>query len=72
VILCVGYLEPKEYRKIIRELYTKLDQKLPSKSEIDEMIESIDLNGDHKLDKEEFKEHTRSILHSMLNGTLGM
>ena len=66
-----GYIEFKEYRKIIAELYNKLGQKTPKKAEIDEMIEDLDRDGDHKLDSDEFKEHTRSVLYSMINGTLG-
>ena len=66
-----GYIEAKEFHKIINDLYKKLGQPLPKKSEISKMLGELDDNGDQRLDKSEFKEHTRDILQSMLDGTLG-
>lgn len=67
-----GYIEIKEFRKMIQDLYGRLGQKAPSKSEIHKMLGELDENGDQKLDKSEFKEHTRTILEGMIYGTLGM
>lgn len=67
-----GYIEVKEFRQIVNDLYKKLGQPVPTKSEIHRMLGDLDENGDQRLDKAEFKEHTRSLLEGMLYGTLGV
>jgi Ca2+-binding EF-hand superfamily protein len=67
-----GFIETKEFRKIIGEMYAKLGMAAPSSSEIDSMLGELDADGNEKLDKAEFKEHTRKMLQGMLTGTLGL
>lgn len=66
-----GYIEVKEFRMLVTDLYKKLGQKVPTKSEIHKMLGALDENGDKKLDRSEFKEHTKTILKGMRDGTLG-
>lgn len=67
-----GFIETKEFKKIIEETHAKLGMEPPSPAEIEEMLKGLDADGNEKLDKTEFKEHTRKMLQGMLTGTLGM
>jgi len=67
-----GFIETKEFKTIIGEMYTKLGMVAPSPTEVDSMLLELDADGNEKLDKFEFKEHTRKMLQGMLHGTLGL
>ena len=67
-----GYIELDEFKKEIMNLYSKIGKPQPSKREIEQILGDLDANGDHRLDREEYKEHTRALLQAMLNGTLGL
>ena len=66
-----GYIEAKEFRKDIADMYAKFGKPKPTKAEVDEIMSQLDTNDDGKLDKEEYKEHTRRLLQGMVDGSLG-
>uniref|UniRef100_A0A7S3J8U5 EF-hand domain-containing protein n=1 Tax=Euplotes harpa TaxID=151035 RepID=A0A7S3J8U5_9SPIT len=66
-----GYIEAKEFRLEMEKLYTQLHIEMPSKREVHSIMASFDMNGDNKLDRNEYKEYVRALLQGMLDGTLG-
>lgn len=67
-----GLIDTKEYKKIVQDMYAKLGMACPTDEEIMKMLKELDADASGQLDKAEFKEHTRKLLHAMLTGTLGL